>query len=61
MFFTKFYDKPNYNQLPKSLNNNTSFDSIFYELEGKIDDGEFKKAKFKTASDVKNKLKQLGF
>ena len=61
LFFTKFYDKPNYNQLPKSLNNNTSFDSIFYELEGKIDDGEFKKAKFKTASDVKNKLKQLGF
>lgn len=61
LFFTKFYDKPNYSQLPKSLKNITSFDSIFYELEGKIDDGEFKKAKFKTASDIKNKLKQLGF
>ena len=60
-YFTHFYDNINFNSPPKKLTEITTFKEIFYELEGRFDDGNFKTAKFKTASEIKNALKCLGY
>ncbi|MGX7668861.1 hypothetical protein [Flavobacterium pedocola] len=60
-YFTHFYDNINFTNPPKSLTEITTFKEIFHELEGRVDDSDFKKAKFKTASDVKKALRGLGY
>ena len=60
-YFTHFYDNINFSNPPKTLTEITTFKEIFHELEGRFDDSDFKKAKFKTASEIKNALKCLGY
>lgn len=60
-YFTHFYDNINLNNPPKKLVEITTFKEIFSELEGRFDDSDFKKAKFKTASEVKKALECLGY
>ncbi len=60
-YFTHFYDNINFNNPPKKVTEITTFKEIFHELEGQFDDGDFKKAKFKTASEIRNALKCLGY
>ncbi len=60
-YFTHFYDNINFSNPPKTLTEITTFKEIFNELEGRFDDSDFKKAKFKTASEIKNALKCLGY
>ena len=60
-YFTHFYDNINFSNPPKKLTEITTFKEIFHEFEGTIDDGDLQKAKFKTASDIKNALKCIGY
>lgn len=58
---TRIYDHPDKNNASDILQKVTGFEEVFSGLEGRIDDGPQQKAKFKTAADVKRKLKEMGF
>lgn len=51
----------NFSNPLKTLTEITTFKEIFYEFEGQIDDGDLQKVKFKTALEIENALKCLGY
>ncbi|MBU3658756.1 MAG: hypothetical protein FGM14_02710 [Flavobacteriales bacterium] len=61
LFFTRFYDNFKISNPPDKLIEISKFKDLFYELDGKKDDGEFKSAKYKTESEVLKTLEQLGY